>query len=335
MSVRRHAARLATVCAVLGGLLVLGSSPALAEGDSVRVRSAGSFTAGGSTGGVNVEVRRRTAGCVLPRTALGLRLVGVSADQVAVQVNAQGEWRSVPVTGDGGNLNAAPTMLGRALCKGKTVTVRYRVAFAAGTPNGRLVVTGEATNASGQALGRGSDSSRVVGGQATGSPSPTRKPSPTPSATTAPASTDVEPALAAAVGTGGTRTTAAEATSSGGSKALLFGIGMVAVGLLLIVLLVRRSRQDKASDPVAPTVPLPRNPGGTTYRSGAPGPTPPPAGAVYGKQPAASGSVYGTRPPEPPAAAAGPAASVPPRPGTPPDEADGGDHTTVMPRLPG
>ncbi|MEU4772372.1 hypothetical protein [Micromonospora sp. NPDC023644] len=380
MAVRRHAARLATVCALLGGLVALGATPALAEGDSVRVRSAGSFTAGGSAGGVSIEVRKRSDGCVLLRTALGLRLAGLRADQASVQVYVGGRWFPVPLSGGRGSAaTSATSPLNPRLCKGKGITVRYRVAFAAEVPGGRLTVSGVASDALGRALGRGAVASRVVGDRAT--PSPTPKPSKEPSPTPSAAATEVraagaDPSLAAAGQGAGAVSNAAEEESSGGSVIMFFGIAMVAVGILLIVLLFRRSRADKepAGDPGH--VPLPHNPGGTTYRSGqGPAAAPGPPGQVYGQQPPApglyggtpaprpAGGVYGSRPapaPEatqvvpdsPPVSAPpagprpvppvpgqyGPPPSVPPAkggPGDPPPEAGGGDHTVIMPRLPG
>ncbi|MCL7458671.1 hypothetical protein M8I35_15940 [Micromonospora sp. MSM11] len=397
MAVRRHVARLATVCTLLGGLVALGATPALADGDSVRVRSAGSFTAGGSAGGVSIEVRKRSDGCVLLRTAVGLRLAGLRADQASVQVNVGGRWFPVPLSGGSGSVaTSATSPLKPRLCKGKGITVRYRVAFAAEAPAGRLTVSGVASDALGRALGRGAEASRVVGGRASASPTPkpSKKPSPTPSATATEVRAGAEdPSLAAVAGRGaGAVSNAAEEESSGGSVVMFFGIAMVAVGILLIVLLFRRSRADKepAGDPGH--VPLPRNPGGTTYRSGQ-GPTVAPGapGQVYGQQPPApglyggtpaprpAGGVYGGRPtpeatqvaPASPPVSAPPASprsappapaqygqpatpgqygqpaapgqygqptSTPPgqrKPGDPPPEAGGGDHTVFMPRLPG
>ncbi|MEU2661842.1 hypothetical protein [Micromonospora sp. NPDC007220] len=348
MAVRRHAARLATVCALLGGLVALGATPALAAGDSVRVRSAGSFTAGGSAGSVSIEVRKRSDGCVLLRTALGLRLAGLRADQVSAQVNVGGRWFPVPLSGARGSAaTSATSPLKPRLCKGKSITVRYRVAFAAEVPGGRLAVSGAASDALGRALGRGAVASRVVGARATPSPTPkpSKKPSPTPSAV----ATEVragaaDPSLAAGQGAGAV-SNAAEEESSGGSVVMFFGIAMVAVGILLIVLLFRRSRADK--EPADPGhVPLPRNPGGTTYRSGqGPAAAPGPPGQVYGQQPPApglyggapaprpaggapaprpAGGVYGSRPgPAPeapqvvPGAPASPPVSAPPAPPVP------------------
>ncbi|WP_320069083.1 hypothetical protein [Micromonospora sp. RTGN7] len=372
MAVRRQATRFAAVCVMLGGLTAVGATPALADGDSVRVRSTGSFQPGGSPGAVNVEVRKRTDGCVLVRTGLGLRLDGLAAGQVSVEVGKAGRWWPVSVSGGGGGVSAnlvAPT--NPTLCKGKSVTVRYRVLFRPGTPGGRLEVAGEATSVRGRAIGRDTVAARVVGEKKspTPSPTPTRKPSPSPSPTVAP--TEAAPAdgsaLPAVVAQASTGTTLAAEESSGGlSVFMLFGVALVVVGVGLIVLLVRRSRADKepADDPRAyPGVPLPRNPGPTMYRSGGAA-AGPPAGGTYGR-PAApgSGSVYGSRPGGPDAPPAGggvygggttyPADGGPPRqpgprpapgpgatpgqggPGEPPAPAGGGDATTIMPRLPG
>ncbi|MEU4479329.1 hypothetical protein AB0F68_14870 [Micromonospora sp. NPDC023966] len=325
MSVRRHAARWATVGAMLGGLVVGAASPALAADDRVEVRSASSFTAGGSAGTVAVEVRKRTDGCVLLRTALGLRLDGLRADQVRVQVATGGRWVAVPVSGGGGAVATAQTSpANAALCKGKGITVRYRVAFLAGTIGGRLAVAGEASAANGRVLGRSATAARVVGAQRTASPSPTpsRKPSPTPTPSavaTTPAEADTTAVAAALDPAAGA---AADDSSSGGSPIMWFGIALVLVGVALIVLLVRRSRAEKTDGQPGvgqPPVPLPRS--STTYRSGAP------AGQVYGQQAAAptprpSGSVYGA------------SAATADGPDGEPPAAAGGDATTVLPRVP-
>ncbi|WP_375373471.1 hypothetical protein [Micromonospora sp. ATA51] len=297
MSVRRHAMRLATVGALLGGLVTVGASPALAEGDRVEVHSAGSFTVGGSPGTVAVEVRKRTDGCVLLRTGLGLRLDGVRADQVQVQVNTGGQWQAVAVGGGGGTVGTARTSPANpTLCKGKSITVRYRVAFLAGAPGGRLTVVGEAAAASGRLLGRAADSARVVGAAAaTPSPTPSRKPSPSPSPTPTepPSAADTASAVAAAVDPAAGQHSAAADESSGGSPIMFFGIALVLVGIALIVLLVRRNRAEKTDPQPAgyPEVPLPRNPGGTTYGT--------PGGQVYGQQPPAPGVYGGTPAPRP------------------------------------
>ncbi|MCI4064407.1 hypothetical protein MRQ36_18085 [Micromonospora sp. R77] len=340
MSVRRHVARLAAVGVMLGGLVAAGASPASADGDRVAARAADSFPADGSPRGVAVEVRKRTDGCVLLRTALGLRLDGVQPNQVQVQVNAGGQWFPVGVSGGGGTVRTAQTSpADPRLCKGKSITVRYRVAFLAGAPGGRLTVVGEASSALGRLLGRDAVVSRVLGAEKSPSPSPSpsRKPSPTPTpsasavATEPPTATDTTSAVAAALGPATGSGVAAADETSGGSPIMWFGIALVLVGIALIVLLVRRNRRDKVDDHAAdyPEVPLPRNPGGTTYRSGTP------TGQVYGQQPAPpTPGVYGATPaPRPTGNVYGAPGSA--QPGGEPPAAAGGDATTVMPRLPG
>ncbi|WP_444950013.1 hypothetical protein [Micromonospora ureilytica] len=352
MTVRRRVARLAAVCGLAGGLVMLGASPALADEDSVRVGAASSFAAGGSAQGVNVAVRKRTDGCVLLRTALGFRLEGLQPSQVKVEVNAGGRWFPVAVGGGAGNVSTAQTSPSKpTLCKGKGITVRYRVAFAEGAPGGRLVVTGAGLSAAGQRLGQASDAARLTGARVTPSPTPSRSKSPTPSPSpTAAATVDeaVNPAALGGVSAAPNTTATAAESSGGGSPVMYFGIVLVAVGLLLIVLLFRRSRQDRKPSDDEPGA-LPGNPGGTTYRAGGGLPAAPGRpGQVYGQQPPAAGwgavpsprpatgGVYGARPdtpaPAPEATQPMPGRSDGRPPGDPPTD---GGHTVFIPRLPG
>ncbi|MEV6813437.1 hypothetical protein [Micromonospora sp. NPDC051296] len=303
MSVRRHAARLATVCVFLGGLVVLGGAPAHADEDRVRVRSSGSFDAGRSAQGVTVEVRKRTDGCVRVRSALALSLPDLRPDQVVVQANVGGRWVPVAVSGNAGLVTTAPIApVKDELCEDKGVSMRYRVAFAADAPGGRLIVAGEAVTARGVVLGRDAKESRVVGGRVPPSPSPSRSPSPTPSADVAEEPpTEASPTVAlAADAPADLAETANE--SSGGSPVMYFGVAMVAAGALLIGLLIHRSRKDRRQSGAKHDIPLPGNPGGTTYRSaGGPGATPvrpgpnaTPVPPVPGGTPVPPGQVYGT-----------------------------------------
>ena len=281
--------------------------------------------------------------------------MGLQPNQVAVEVNAGGRWFPVAVSGGAGTVSTAQTSpLKPTLCKGKGITVRYRVAFAAGSPGGRLVVTGAGISAAGQTLGRATDAARLTGGRVT--PSPTRRGRrsrrllrrPTEVATVDEA---VNPAAQGGVSAAPNTTATAAESSGGGSPVMYFGIVLVAVGLLLIVLLFRRSRQDRKPSDDAPGT-LPGNPGGTTYRAGGGSPAAPGRpGQVYGQQPPAAwggavpsprpatGGVYGARPDDArpgghPADAGSPDGR--PRPGDPPT--DGGGHTVFdspAPRLSG
>jgi hypothetical protein len=145
MPVRRGAARLAAVLTMLAGLLAVSATPAAADGDTVRVRLPSSFTAGGSPGSFAVLVTRRDGECVAVRTALGIRLPGLTEDQVRVQVAVDGQWHSVAVSGggDGVVVTARTVPTNPMLCERKSVSVRYRLSFLAGTPGGTVTVVAE------------------------------------------------------------------------------------------------------------------------------------------------------------------------------------------------
>lgn len=275
MSVRRGATWLGAVCVLLPTAMSWGVAPALAEGESVRVRAPSSINAGGSPSSVPVDVSMRDGECVNVRTALGVRLLGLTADRVEVQVAADGDWRPVPVSdGADGLVVAERTAPDRAeLCAGKSVSSRYRVSLLAGVPDGRVTVVAEAYTAAGRLLGRDADTARV-GGQTGADPASSVSapelvvPSETPEAT--------EEAVAPTRGVAAVapeQTPAAE--ESGGSlgiggMVMTVGVVMVAIGVALIVLLIRRGRADR------------REPAGGLAVDTRSGRIPPPRTALYG-----------------------------------------------------
>lgn len=301
MAVWCSTVRLAAVCVGAGTLLALAVSPAQAAEDTVRVSAAGKFRAGDSAEEVVVEVRKRTEGCVQLQAALTLYLEGLRADQVRVQVDAGGRWLPVELSaGRGGVATAAASPENPQLCKGKRVKLRYEVAFAADTVDGQLTVVGEAVRPDGQVIGRDSDAAKVIGGSPAAAPTPSATPVPTVAATeaaTAAASTAVD----AVTDPGGDADSATPARSSGGSGFLYAGLAMVAVGVVLIVLLVRRFREDRSV------------PAGGSQR---------PAGFGYYGTPPVSGGPAATPPVPPIPGQRGPAAPAP------------DDRTRFIPRLP-
>lgn len=328
MAVLRSTARFAAVCVGAGTLLALGVSPALAAEDVVRVSAAGKFKAGDSAKEVAVEVRKRTDGCVQLQAALTLYLDGLRADQVRVQVNAGDSWLPVELAaGRGGVATAATSPENPQLCKGKRAKLRYEVAFAADTVDGQLTVVGEAVSTDGQVLGRDSDSAKVTGGSPAAVPTPTAATVPTVAATEAATAAASTAAVDARTDPGDDADSAAPAeSSSGGSVFLYAGLAMVAVGVVLIVLLVRRFREDRSvpadsahpdgfgySGPTQP--PVPRRPA-TPGLYGSP--------AVQHPNP----GLYGTHPDGAPPVSGGAA-----YPGTPP--VSGGPSSPPMPPVPG
>ncbi|MEV4625654.1 hypothetical protein AB0J90_05115 [Micromonospora sp. NPDC049523] len=275
MLVRRGAARFATVGALLAGLVMVGAAPAFADDeDSVRLSSSSSFTAGGSPGSITVAVTKRSKGCVSARTVLLFQLPGLSAGDVTLLVAQNGRWQEVPVSGGGNDLvrsgRVAPEK--PELCERKSVAVRYRLAFAAGVPAGRLNIVAEAYAGGGPLIARATEARKVNG--AKGTPTPTKRsskspsPSPTPEETT-PAPEETEVAAVAPTGQPGLGAGAGNSGGGGvGSMVMVVGVGMVAIGIALLVLLLRRAKGGR-DEPGA---------------GGAPGagprpPFPPPAGA--------------------------------------------------------
>ncbi|MFK3980991.1 hypothetical protein ACI2K4_11510 [Micromonospora sp. NPDC050397] len=301
MLVRRGAARLATVCALLAGLVVAGAAPALADDEvSVRLSSSSSFTAGGTPGSVNVAVSKRSDGCVSVRTGVALQMSGLSADDVTLLVAVDGSWQPVAMSGDGTLRSARSAPEKPELCDRKSVTMRYKLALAAGVPAGRINVVGEAYAAGGDLLKQDAESRKVNGAKVTPTPSRTSaSPSPTPEETLEAEEPEVtEAAVAAPTGQPGLGAGAGGDGGGGiGSMVMVVGVGMVAIGIALLVLLLRRARGGGREEPGAGGMP----PGG------GPRPPYPPGGGVP--------TVYGAR--------SGEATTVIPR---------GGEATTVIPR---
>lgn len=340
---RRGVMWLLVGAAAATGLVVGAGSPALAAGDNVRVHSAGSFTAGGGPGSVVVGVSKRTEGCVVIRTGLVLRLSGLTAQQVRVEVASGGQWYAVPVSGNGTVSTARTSPANPTLCKGMNLAVQYRVSFTADAPLGRLGVGGEVVTMTGHSLGRAADASKVVAGRAGAVvPTPAAKPTPTPTAV------PTEPAIEAATEEPSTAAPAVAAASAGSGSGggglsfavMFFGVAMVGIGGALLWFLLRRNREEtplvaeaSGSGHSGAAVPTQHTYGGadaTTVFGGADATT------VF-----AGGTSYGTTGGIPYGAAGntstdGRAAGAHRAPnGPPPAAAGGGDATVMMPRLPG
>jgi hypothetical protein len=274
--VRRGAVRFATVCTLLVGLVTIGAAPAFADDeDSVRLGSPGSFTAGGSPGSVTVSVTKRSRGCVSARTTLLIQSPGLSADDVVVLAARDGRWEAVPVSGDGDGLRTGRVAPEKPeLCERKSVSVRYRVGFAAGVPAGRVNIVAEAYTAGGDLIARDGEQRKLNG--AKGTPTPTGRssksasPSPTPEETTyAPEPDPTEVPAVVPTGQPGLGAGAGAGDGGGiGSTVMVVGIAMVAIGIALLVLLLRRARGGR-DEPGS----------GGTPSAGPRPPFPPPAGA--------------------------------------------------------
>jgi hypothetical protein len=279
MSVRRGAVRLATVCTLLAGLVAAGAAPALADDDSVKLGAPDSFTAGGSAGSISVGVTKGSEDCVSVRTTLAIRLPGLTANQVNLQVAANGDWQPLAVSDAGGGLVTSGRVAPEKprLCERKSVSVRYRLSFVAGTPGGSATIVAEAYTADGDLIERDAETLRVNGARGA-TPTPTRSstsPTPNPSAevTVAP---EAEPSDAAVVAVPTSQPGLGAGNGNGngsggggiGSMVMVVGVAMVAIGIALLVLLLRRTRGGPAEPAAAgggpgagPFPPFPPRPG--------------------------------------------------------------------------
>lgn len=266
MAVRRGATRLAAVLTLVAGLVAIGAAPAAAAEDNVGIRLPSRFTAGGSAGSVSVSVTKRTEGCVVVRTALAIRLEQLPADQVAVEVSRDGEWRPLSVSSAGDGLvvteRTAPNQ--PVLCRKRSLSVRYRVTFLGGAPGGEATLVAEAYTGGGGLIDRAAGTRSVVNHSGV-VPTPRTTESPTPSPATEAAGVAGQQSPGALAGQ--PRQNGGGDFFGVGAVVMLLGVVMVGVGIALLVVLLRRARADR--EPVSVAYPgggpLPPPPGGEDH----------------------------------------------------------------------
>ncbi|MEV4628764.1 hypothetical protein AB0J90_21095 [Micromonospora sp. NPDC049523] len=190
VAVRQIIGRLGVVLAgVTGvGLLATGTPVSAAPGFDTRLDLPGQFTAGGDPATISAVVGTSERGeCRKVRWSLVLRVAGLRLDQVRVdRVEETGSF-PVQVRADGDTARLTDTELDPGeLCRDRTVTARYRIAFGAEAAGGRVTVTAEAFDARSRLLASGSATRTVAGSRARATPSATRPTgSPSPEATEA------------------------------------------------------------------------------------------------------------------------------------------------------
>jgi hypothetical protein len=262
MQWQRAGARIATMAALVAGLVAVGAAPALAADDTVEVRLPSEFTAGDSPSTISVSIDKRTDGCTRVQTALGFGLPGLPADQVKVEVRREGEWRDVDVTKAGNGLVVTEQTRPEKsyLCERRDTSIRYRVAFLKEAPSGQVTIVAEAYASGGRLMNRDTDTRTLI--------NPDR-PSPSASASAAdaqqpPAPAATGPSVAAAAPAGQSADT--DGSFFGlGTLVMLFGLAMVGCGVALLVILLRRNRAE------------PDEPGGSGFPGLPPYPPRPPS----------------------------------------------------------
>jgi hypothetical protein len=235
----RAAALLSGVLAMAAATLAL-PSPARAAVEGVKVtitQVPGEFVAGAQARTVQVVASTDNQGrCRKIRWSMVLKVDGVDLDQVKVnRVEDNGDFPlRVQTEGDTARLTDVRFDPG-SLCRGKTVTAVYRVAFD-DDANGAVTFQAQAFDAATRLLQEASASSRVVGERARPSPSPSPSASPSESESPAPEESAIavedEESTAPPAATGGDDLSANPAASEGGVPSLL-GPGLI-IGALLV-----------------------------------------------------------------------------------------------------
>ncbi|MDG4802068.1 hypothetical protein [Micromonospora sp. WMMD980] len=181
MSGWRHALRIGLVLSCLAGAGYGGAAPARAAAAFSTELSGlpDEFVGGNRVETLSAVVSRSDGGaraddCVKVRWSVLLRVQGLRLDQVKVdRVEEAGSFPlEIRTEGDTARLTDRELDPG-VLCPGRTVTARYRVAFAEDVGRGRVSIAAEAYDPQLRLLARRTASRQVVGEAAEPTPEPT------------------------------------------------------------------------------------------------------------------------------------------------------------------
>jgi hypothetical protein len=251
IAVRHRTALLSTALAAVAATLALpGPASAVEPGFAVAITEApATFTAGKQARTVTVVASSEQRRCQKVRWSLILQLDGPDLDQLQVARVENG--RDFPVRVQNGGADTTRITDVRTdpgqLCRGRTVTARYQIAFDKDAAAGEVIIQAQAFNARQTLLQEATTRSRIAGREAA---KPTESPSPKPSPSETPTeeSTDDQPAAPdPAESEDGL---AAVPASDSGTPSLL-GPGLIVGGILVFLgvgLLLRlrmRSREVK------------------------------------------------------------------------------------------
>ncbi|WP_231930836.1 hypothetical protein [Micromonospora coriariae] len=199
VTVWRYALRLGVVLACLSGVELVLAAPAQAAFTTELNGLPARFTAGDQVRTVSAVVSRtdRRGGCVKVRWSMVLSVQGIRLDQVKMdRVEETGDFPlEIRTEGDVARLTDRQLDPG-TLCPGRTVTARYRLAFAEDVTDGRVSLAAEAYDANLRLLARQTATRSVVGagGTPTAAPEPTATPAEPSDPASEPAGAESDPA---------------------------------------------------------------------------------------------------------------------------------------------
>ncbi|MFG2046493.1 hypothetical protein ACGFIW_03535 [Micromonospora sp. NPDC048935] len=178
----RYALRIGALVAGVAGAVLTLAAPAQAAFATEMSGLPARFTAGDQVRTISAVVSQtdRRGGCAKVRWSMVLSVQGLRLDQVKMdRVEETGDFPlEIQTEGDVARLTDRQLDPG-TLCPGRTVTARYRVAFADDVTQGRVTLAAEAYDANARLLARQTATRSVVGagGTPTGTPKPTATPS--------------------------------------------------------------------------------------------------------------------------------------------------------------
>jgi hypothetical protein len=261
IAVRHRAALLSTVLAVTAATLVLpGRSAAAEPGFKVDITELpGTFTAGADARTVTVVVSTDRVRCRKVRWSMVITVDGPGLGEVNVaRIEDNGDFPvQVRNAGDDSARITDVQLDPGELCRGRTVTARYRIGFDDDADSGRVTFRAQAFDAGRTLLQEASSRSEVKGEdddeepEKTASPSP--EPSPSPTESTAEPRESADDEETAEPEPTDTRTDVASVPTSGSDSGTpsLLGAGLIVGGILVFLgvgLLLRlrmRSRTPK------------------------------------------------------------------------------------------
>ncbi|MEU8614532.1 hypothetical protein AB0C29_41755 [Actinoplanes sp. NPDC048791] len=239
IAVRHRAALLCAILAATAATLIMpGRASAVEPGFQVEITELPrTFTAGADARQVTVVATSEQNRCVKVRWSLLLEVDGPGLDEVEVARDEDGDFPVQVQNVAAGTARITDVQLDPGLlCRGRTVTARYQIAFDDEAEPGRVTFRAQAFNAGRTLLQETSSRSEVKGEreepEESESPSPSASPSPSESAeaeeaddeaTAEPEPTDTDVDVAA-VPTG----------SNSGTPSLL-GAGLIVGGILVFL----------------------------------------------------------------------------------------------------
>jgi hypothetical protein len=239
IAVRHRAALLCAILAATAATLIMpGRASAVEPGFQVEITELpGTFTAGADARQVTVVATSEQNRCVKVRWSLLVEVDGPGLDEVEVARDEDGDFPVQVQNVAAGTARITDVQLDPGLlCRGRTVTARYQIAFDDDADPGRVTFRAQAFNAGRTLLQETSSRSEVKGEQE--EPEESKSPSPSPSESSpGPAEEEADNEAAAEPQPTSTDVDVAAVPTSGSNSGTpsLLGAGLIVGGILVFL----------------------------------------------------------------------------------------------------